>query len=83
MAKIFISQLVYIIVLGLYYFSIKLFDGQNNEFDVVLFDYPRHGIVLFFVFFVVNLFFLVKNRTAYSQRSIYPFVFFGCHLRPS
>lgn len=76
MTKLFVSQLVYIIILGLYFFSIKLFDGQNKEFEVVLFDYPRHGTVLFFVFFIMNLFFLFKNRAVYSQRRLYPYVFF-------
>ena len=76
MTKLFVSQLVYIIVLGLYFFSIKIFDGQNKEFEVVLFNYPRHGPVLFLVFFVVNLFFFFKNRTVYSQRSQYSFIFF-------
>ena len=76
MTKLFVSQLVYIIVLGLYFFSIKIFDGQNKEFEVVLFNYPRHGPVLFLVFFVVNLFFLFMNRAVYSQRSQYSFIFF-------
>jgi hypothetical protein len=76
MTKLFASQLIYITVLGLYFFAIKIFDGQNKEFEVVLFDYPRHGPVLFLVFFVVNLFFFFKNRSVYSPKSLYSFIFF-------
>jgi hypothetical protein len=74
--KLFFSLIVYIIVHLIYFFVIKLFDAHSKEFEVVLFDYPRYGAVLCLVFFVVNLFFFIRNQVDYSQNGSYPFVFF-------
>lgn len=75
-SRLIFSQLLYIVVLGLYFFVIKLLNSPGNDFGVVLFDYPRHAPVLYFVFLFANLFSLYRNKVTYSRSSFYPFIFF-------
>lgn len=74
--KLFISLFVYTFVIMFYFFAIKFFDAQNEEFAVVLFDYPRQGAILCLVFFLANAFSFFKNQKHYFKNGSYPFVFF-------
>ena len=73
--KIILSQSIYTIVMALYYWAINLLNGKGKEFEVVLFDYPRHGIVLYIVFSVTNLILLFKYQPNDSQNNPYPLIF--------
>lgn len=68
--KLLLPISIYIVVLVSYLFTIKLIDGKSNDFEVLIFDYPRHGIVLFLCFLIANLIILKKNRVSY------PFILF-------
>lgn len=74
--RLIFSQLIYIVVVGLYFFVIKLLNCPDNDFEVVLFDYPRHAPVLYFVFLVTNLISWYINKVFYARSSFYPFIFF-------
>ena len=60
--KLFVSQLIYLGVLVLYFLILKFISLHINGFDVVVFDYPRHGLVLCLVFLSVNLLFLRRHQ---------------------
>lgn len=74
--KLITSLVVYIIVIILYYCTVRLFDAKSNKFDVVLFDFPRHSTILCLVFFLINLYLFIFKSEDYSQNRPYSFVFF-------
>jgi uncharacterized membrane protein YtjA (UPF0391 family) len=70
---ILVLQAIYIALLGLYYLIILIFNHfvYPEKYNVIEFDFPRHGLVLYATYSIVNVYLFLKSRQVGGSADIY------------